>query len=812
MNVRILELAEAASSKTALVGSKAAYLGELLLAGFNVPNGFVVVAGSGIEEADDIVDRWLKLTSGSVAVRSSAGSEDLDDASFAGQYESILNVQTAEELLAAIAKCRSSGHADRVRTYAATRQSGPVADQIAVLVQIQVAADIAGIAFSANPITGDRSEVVINAVRGLGDRAASGEITPQQVVVHNDIDASVTTKGDGLDVDQARGVAELTRSVAAHFDRPQDIEWAIADGQVYLLQARPITSLPEPIEPVPVPIHVPEGFWQRDAGHAPQPNSPLYSSMVMPHANVAGKAWFEEYGFLLEGMEWKEIGGWQYICLRPLGGKAKKPPPPVLMPILWRVIPQLRRRVRSCVEGIRSDRADSNLQCWHSDWKPGLRSTAEGLRAVDLHELSDDELIGHFAKVSDFIADALRIHFVLHGAGFLHIAELASVCRELLNWNDAESIELLSGLSGTSTEPAAKLSELAQEVLDDPVLRSAITAPRLPTLDDLSDLVSAFANRLVSYLDEYGYRALRYEVIDPTLAENPDLVIQILRDQVVTGFDQKKNLTAVRDRAKGRLAEAQRILADRPAALTRFETALHRARLAYPVREDSELFTVSLPLGLARVAALELGSRLVARDQIADRDDVFYLEYSRALELLAGGGSGHEVVLTHKGERAWSLTHPGPATYGDDPGPPPSLDGFPAEVRVAMGSLLWAVERTFETDLSSRIQKHTGRIDGIAASPGRYTGTARLVMDETQFDRIQAGDVLVCPITSPVWSILFPSVGALVTDTGGILSHPAIIAREYRIPAVVATGSATSIITDGARVTVDGSSGVIELG
>lgn len=239
---------------------------------------------------------------------------------------------------------------------------------------------------------------------------------------------------------------------------------------------------------------------------------------------------------------------------------------------------------------------------------------------------------------------------------------------------------------------------------------------------------------------------------------------------------------------------------------------MQRARVAYPVREDSEFFTVSLPLGLARMGVLELGVRLATRGQIADRDDVFFLEYGEVRSLLASGSKAFDVVRRRKGERAWSLAHPGPGSYGADPGPPPSFTGFPREVRFAMRALLWAVDRTFETERSAQHQQGDGRIIGIAASPGSYTGTARRVMDESQFDKIRAGDVLVCPITSPVWSVVFPSLGALVADTGGILSHPAIIAREYRIPAVVATGNATSLISDGQPVTVDGTTGVVEIG
>ncbi len=169
------------------------------------------------------------------------------------------------------------------------------------------------------------------------------------------------------------------------------------------------------------------------------------------------------------------------------------------------------------------------------------------------------------------------------------------------------------------------------------------------------------------------------------------------------------------------------------------------------------------------------------------------------------------LVTRRKGERAWVEAHPGPATYGKDPGAPPSFAALPPEARFAMEALLWTMSHILAPEQSQQLQVKSSVVRGIAASAGSYTGPVRIVMGEAEFAKVQAGDVLVCPVTSPVWSVLFPSVGALVTDTGGILSHPAIIAREYRVPAVVATGNATRLLRDGQMVTVDGTAGAVEV-
>jgi pyruvate,water dikinase len=306
--------------------------------------------------------------------------------------------------------------------------------------------------------------------------------------------------------------------------------------------------------------------------------------------------------------------------------------------------------------------------------------------------------------------------------------------------------------------------------------------------------------------------ALSYDPATPSLAERPELALGLLADQVARGFDAG---ALEQDRSHDRtaaLAEARERLAQAPDRdRERWERALDAATRAYPVREDNEFFTMSRPTALVRHVALGVGRRLQSRGQLDAVDDVFFLRHAELARALTDGGPVHELVRRRKGERAWAEAHPGPASYGTDPGDPPSFDALPPEARFANRAIVWYVERIMEADWVAR--GHDSReVVGIAAAPGRYSGPARLVRGPDEFDRIRAGDVLVCPMTSPVWSVLFPSIGALVTDAGGILSHPAIIAREYGIPAVVATSSATERIRDGEVVSVDGSRGVVTLG
>src|SRR2546423_714609 len=275
-------------------GAKAATLGDLARAGFPVPDGFVLTTDayarflaanvlrrdSSAERAarallpPDLADAVLaaaaRFDAAPLAVRSSAVAEDLPGASFAGQYETILDVRGPDALLEAVRQCWASALSARVAAYRVRRQRG-AEHGMALLVQRLVPAEAAGVAFTVDPVTGDGAATVINAVHGLGERLVSGQGTPDEWLVYGR-DAVCRRAPEGaIDAATARAVAALARRVAAHLGRPQDVEWALAGGELFVLQARPITALPRHIEPGRVRHVEPPGFWQREASHYPRP-------------------------------------------------------------------------------------------------------------------------------------------------------------------------------------------------------------------------------------------------------------------------------------------------------------------------------------------------------------------------------------------------------------------------------------------------------------------------------------------------------------------------------------------------------------
>src|SRR5215211_3749545 len=282
----IVNLAEASAADRALLGGKAATLAELSAAGFAVPPGIVVTAGA-LDEPD--LDGQLqaaaeRLGGDRFAVRSSGVAEDLPDASYAGLYESYLNVP-AEQLGAAVRRCFAAAASQRVAAYHDRR--GSVTRGMAVLIQVMVDPMAAGVAFTAHPVTGDRTQTVVTAVTGLGDLLVSGETTGEEWTMITDRDAAVTRHSvDGKPVvtsRQAQAVAQLAIRVADRFGgQPQDIEWAIdRQGRLWLLQARPMTAVPQPVSwTAPGP-----GLWSRNfrlGDWLPEAVTPLFATWLLP--------------------------------------------------------------------------------------------------------------------------------------------------------------------------------------------------------------------------------------------------------------------------------------------------------------------------------------------------------------------------------------------------------------------------------------------------------------------------------------------------------------------------------------------------
>jgi phosphohistidine swiveling domain-containing protein len=510
-------------------------------------------------------------------------------------------------------------------------------------------------------------------------------------------------------------------------------------------------------------------------------------SLTIANRNAAMQAMYETLGAAYETLEFREIGGWEYMTLRPLAS-----------------IADIARRAAVAERVIASHWADHTIERWNLEWKPSYAARFERARGIDLGRLADDDLECEITRLITLLDDGVDTHFLLHGAILLPLARYVFAARDLLGWSDADAIGLLSGCSTFSIGASERLRGLARQaaarsgvlaILDDPT-----DADRLARLArEAPDFYATFD----AFRWRDGCRMTSYDIADPTLAELPDALLDLVREIAHDG--RRRDLASLTEGRKADPDHGAERRAKTPAAL---EDALGAAERAYGVREENSFYTISAPLALCRYALRELGRRMRDSEAVEDVDDVFFLEIAEALSWFANRGGRHRLVASRRAERAHVEATPGLPVYGA--AAPPCFDMLPPTARFVNEAIAWNVLLTFEPYRT--ISKSGSTVlRGIAAAPGVRVGRVRVAESEQAATSLQAGEILVCPIASPVLAVFFPVASALVTDTGGLLSHAAIIAREHGIPAVVATISATRCLATGDYVEVNGNAGTVTL-
>ena len=767
-------------------GQKAVSLAQLIKAGHRVPDGFVVPP-DGVVDHGNLGAALAGLGPGPYAVRSSGVAEDLEDASFAGQFETVLGPSSLDEVIDAIAAVRASATSGRARDYRAARGHDDAA--MAVIVQRLVPARTSGVAFSANPVTGD-DEVVIEAVAGLGDRLVGGQADGDRWVDAGDGPKAQVDTGV-LDRKLATEVAALVRRVAAERGQPQDIEWVAADGELFLVQARPITALPRPPH-----IEIPEGRWMKDVGHFSGPMTPMGASILLPaYEEAVGLAICEDFAAPLETIRHRSFGGELYTQEVDFDGKHRPeaPPPWWLMAIVIRLVPSMRRRMKAAAAAL--PKLDEYPRLWETTWRSECIARIEAAQAFDLDAATDAELLRELDRVIDEVLRVhVQIHFRLTVPNVVGVHDLVQCCRELLGWDVPKTMNLLGGLSTASTAPVREIETIAARV-----------SPELLARGLAAVLDGDAGPDLRAWLDRWGLRTINADPGEPSFAERDDLILGLLRGVSSSPAAQLAELR------KSTRAEALAALAGEDKA--RFEAALAYAERVYPQREDNVPYTEGLSCGVVRRVLLAIARRLVATGALAAVEDVAYLERGELRPALEGSDDAvtvRERVRRRQAERAWVRAHPGPLVHGPAPVPLPDIRGIPRYARRTISAMLWAIEHELTPPTPSASDGET--LAGVGGAPGRYRGPVRVIRSHAQLHQLQPGEVLVCPTTDTNWGPFFSTAGALVLDGGGILSHPAIIAREHGIPAVVATGRATAMLRDGQIVTVDGTTGRVQLG
>ncbi len=763
------------------IGGKAAGLAPLVRVGLPVPPAVVIPAEAVDSDIGSLAaDVTARFPGTSLAVRSSGVAEDLAEASYAGQYETVLNVRSEPEALAAaIRQVRASAVGAAVASYAGSHPGA-----MAVLVMPMVDADAAGIAFTRDPVTGERV-VVIEVVRGLGDHLASGEQIGERWNVARAAE-QITDLGV-LTAAQAQAVADLALRCERETGRPQDVEWAISGDEILLLQARPITALDE-VDPIPMNEEAPPGPWEWDSAHNRLPMTPLTASVFTEGFERGSRRLAETYGAPIRQLSMRTINGYLYVQVVPPAGKPGSPfPLKPIMRVLFNVVPLLRRRKRAAREAMEQRVDRSLLHEWRTDVGPRITSTVDTWLDLERAALTNEQLAGLVTEAAELAREVFGWNMVTDPAYLIPLSDLHDFVESTLGGGMEMTTRLLAGASPSAYRDsvASLAGSLSEEGRATIVGDDGDVVGRLEATDP--DFVRAYR----AHLHDHGLRVLGFDLSVRTLLEQPDLELS-----------RMATLPPQDDAASGAEQLAAKLSASlEPPTAARFEQLVAEARHAYPIREEGEAVHARV-LGINRLIALESGRRMVRDGHLDDPEHVVFLSLDEITGWLQAPADQGYVVRTRRGQHAWAKGR-SPEPYLGGSAPMPEPDIFPEEVQRIMKALSLVITH------DSRPAELAEGEDGVAASPGVHTGPVRIVMGPEDFGKVQPNDVLVAPITASPWEVLFPLVGALVTEGGGLLSHPAIVAREYGLPAVVGCEGALSRFHDGQLVVVDGAAGTV---
>ena len=820
----------------AVVGGKAAALARLVSAGFDVPAFFVVAADAGLESAEiHAALARLAPEGGRFAVRSSAADEDGAGHSFAGQFESYLNVDAAD-VPVRVGDVRASAVAERVVTYRRERGLDSPAPAPAAIVQRMLAPEAAGVAFSSDPVSGRRGVQVVAAVAGLGDALVSGEAEGDAYEISRDGTVTVTRLGDGavarvLTDAQVTAIAALARRAADRFGRAQDIEWAIEGGRLWLLQSRPITTLAALPDPDGARRIFDNSNIAESYGGITTPLTFSFARTVyaevyrqfcvllaVPRALVDDRrSTFENMLGLVRGRVFYNLISW-YRVLAMLPGYS------------------VNRRFMEQMMGVREPMPDEVLAgepaATRADrWRDGLRlarslaglvlalrrlprqidrfyvrlNTALGTPA-DLASMRLDELTAHYRTLERQLLTRWDAPLVNDFFAMIFYGVLRSLCAKWLGDTDGSlQNDLISGEGGiVSAEPAKRVACLAAIVANDDAFTAMLVSG---SLDDIRAAMAdprrrAFAAEVDDYLARFSDRCLdELKLESPTLADDP---LMLLRSIGQTAERRRQHLAdeaaviaaltvrvgpTLRDTAEARVA---RTLRWKPLRRWIFGWVLRQTRARVKARENLR-FERTRVFGRVRRIVVEAGRRLAAEGLLAAPGDVFYLQIDEILGIVEGTvTTSHLAALADVRRREYD-------TYRAMPAP---ADRFETRGAVWVGH---------DYQAPPKVEPHAGgeTRTGIGCSPGVVEGRARVFRDP-RHAAIQAGDILVAERTDPGWILLFPASAAVVVERGSVLSHAAIVSRELGLPSVVSVPGLMTWLADGDRIRVNGTTGHVE--
>ncbi|HEU0336293.1 MAG TPA: PEP-utilizing enzyme [Gaiellaceae bacterium] len=525
------------------------------------------------------------------------------------------------------------------------------------------------------------------------------------------------------------------------------------------------------------------GTWELDAVHFPRPVTRYWAEIHSEPFTRGFREFTRYYGILLDTLAYEYVNGFAYKTA---------------LPVAEDEVPKRFARAEEVVQG---KLWGEQLREWDETYKPASIATHRGLQSVEPDELSDDELVAYLERCRDHHAGMIYQHMRFTGAAVLPTGDFLAHVGDWTGLPPAELLGLMRGAAPVSAGASAELDRLIRVVREDPAAQRLLEPGGDPaeTLETLRSLDGETGAAVSAYLDLVGNRLLDgFDISEPTALELPGVLLRAISVAVGGGAQEAGDVEQQIGQVRANVPEQHR---------TEFDELLQEARSLYRLRDERGVYSDIWASGIMRRAVLAAGRRLAAAGRIHEPVHLVDAGFSemRALASTAGGPSADELAAraefraTHTARDAPPLLGPPPTSPPDPSGLPPAAARVMRATGIAIGALFGASEAAHEENL----------VRGLSASGGLYEGPARRVSGPAEFDRITQGDVLVTESTTEAFNILLPLLGAIVTDSGGLLSHSAIVAREFGIPGVVGTREATRRIADGTRVRVDGDAGEV---
>ena len=793
-----------------------------------------------------------------VAVRSSATAEDLPGLSFAGQQDTYLNIIDENSLLRAVADCFSSLWTARAIGYRNRNGIAHKGLSLAVVIQKMVQSEVSGVLFTANPLTGLRSQVVVDATFGLGEALVSGQVEPDHYVVDtlgNEIvsktlgsktlairsankSGTVREKNDrsndqALSDEQILLLAALGKQIESLDGIPQDIEWGLADGMIHLLQSRPVTSIfPLPVNPNPAPLDVYISF-------------AAVQGMLDPITPMGRNAMNILIAVMGTKILRKTITPENQTVFLPAGERIWIRYTPIIKNTVGRKVASIALKFvePTILQALNNLMDDPRLQPQHK----GLRVNTLFLLILTFLPMAGNALLNILSPekrrkmivrrgedllielkqriehlpggahqrlqqaaglMQDYCNNYLPKTFLLFVSGvasgmasynFLHKAacEIPDTFGDGGQYSKANLImEVTRGMpNNPTTHMDLDLWEVARVIRADPVAKAdfeLLSPEDLSQKYQRSEFSPEITKSVQGFLAKYGLRGLgEIDIGRPRWVENPTGIFESLKGYVRINDPSRAPDAVFRsgvesaNQAIGILAAEARLRKHGWVKSKQVRFFAGRARQLMGVRENPKFFAVRL-MGLIREALLENAAELVSTGELERPDDIFFLSFKELARFASGEKYDWATMIQSR------------------------RDVFESEKkRRQVPRMILSDGRTIYEGMASQTSD-SAQLTGSPVSPGRVEGFVRVVLDPRTAN-LQPGEILVCPGTDPSWTPLFLTAGGLIMEVGGMMTHGAVVAREYGIPAVVGVHEATTRLVTGQRISLDGSSGMIQL-